>query len=340
MTKILIIYTGGTIGMVQNQDGILVPFDFDNITSNVPELSRLNYIIDVHSFNPILDSSNMNLSTWLNLVSIIEQNYNHYDGFVILHGSDTMAYTASALSFLIENLGKPIVLTGSQLPIGEIRTDAKENLITSIEIAASKDYRNKALAPEVCIYFDYQLMRGNRSKKVHADKFEAFRSPNYPILAEAGVNLNFYSENILPEPEMPVKFYNSLNNNIASIKMFPGISQSFVESIVNSEDIEAIIIEGFGSGNTSTESWFINLLSKASTSGKILYDISQCLGGTVDIGRYETSKHLEKIGVISGYDITFEAAIAKLMFLLANIEDKESIKRLLSVNMRGEMKIN
>ena len=340
MTKILIIYTGGTIGMIQNQDGTLVRFDFANITSNVPELSRLNYIIDVHSFNPILDSSNMNLDVWLNLVSIIEQKYEQYDGFVILHGSDTMAYTASALSFLIENLNKPIVLTGSQLPIGEIRTDAKENLITSIEIAASRDYRNKTLIPEVCIYFDYQLMRGNRAKKVHADKFEAFTSPNYPLLAEAGVNLNFYSENILSEPELPVKFYHSLNNKIASIKIFPGISKSFVESIVKANDIDAIIIEGFGTGNTSTEPWFIELLSQASDSGKILYDISQCLGGTVDIGRYETSKHLEKMGVVSGYDITFEAAITKLMFLLANFNEIENIKRLLSINLRGEMKIN
>lgn len=340
MTKILIIYTGGTIGMIQNQNGTLVPFDFTNITSNVPELSRLNYIIDVHSFNPILDSSNMNHNVWIDLVSIIENKYNEYDGFVVLHGSDTMAYTASAISFLIENLDKPIIFTGSQLPIGEIRTDAKENLITSIEIAASRDQNNKPLVPEVCIYFDYQLMRGNRSKKVHADKFEAFTSPNYPLLAEAGVKLNFYSENILPDPELKTVFYHHLSNNIASLKIFPGISQSFVESIINAENIDAIIIEGFGTGNTCTDSWFIELLSKATSSGKILYDISQCQGGTVDIGRYETSKHLESIGVISGYDITFEAAITKLMFLLANYSDKSAIKRLLASNIRGEMKIN
>lgn len=339
MTKILIIYTGGTIGMIQNHNGTLVPFDFTNITSNVPELNRLNYLIDVHSFNPILDSSNMNHSVWINLVSIVENNFNDYDGFVILHGSDTMAYTASALSFLIENLNKPIVFTGSQLPIGEIRTDAKENLITSIEIAASRDEHGKPLVPEVCIYFDYQLMRGNRSKKIHADKFEAFTSPNYPLLAEAGVKLNFYSENILPEPELSTIFYHQLSNKIASLKIFPGISKSFVESIINADDIDAIIIEGFGTGNTCTDPWFINLLSKASESGKILYDISQCQGGTVDIGRYETSKHLESIGVISGLDITFEAAIAKLMFLLANYSDLSVIKRLLASNIRGEMKI-
>jgi L-asparaginase len=340
MTKILIIYTGGTIGMVQNQEGILVPFDFENITSNVPELGRLNYIVDVHSFDPILDSSNMNHVVWLKLVSIIESKYNNYDGFVILHGSDTMAYTASALSFLIENLTKPIILTGSQLPIGEIRTDAKENLITSIEIAASRDHRGKALVPEVCIYFDYQLMRGNRSKKVHADKFEAFMSPNYPILAEAGVKLNFYSENVLSEPELPSKFYHKLNNNIASLKIFPGISPSFVNSIVNSPDIKAIIIEGFGTGNTNTDDWFIESLRIATEEGKILYDISQCLGGSVDIGRYETSKHLERLGVISGYDITFESAITKLMFVLANYEDEHDIKRLLSIDIRGELNVN
>lgn len=340
MTKILIIYTGGTIGMIQNQDGTLVPFDFKNITSNVPELNRLNYIIDVHSFSPIIDSSNMNHGVWLNLVSIIESKYNDYDGFVILHGSDTMAYTASALSFLIENLSKTIVLTGSQLPIGEIRTDAKENLITSIEIAASVDHRGKPLVPEVCIYFDYQLMRGNRSIKVHADKFEAFASPNYPILAEAGVKLNFYSENIMSEPELDTKFHHQLSNKVASLKIFPGISQSFVESIINANNIDAIIIEGFGTGNTCTDSWFIDLLNRASNSGKILYDISQCQGGTVDIGRYETSKHLEEIGVISGYDITFEAAITKLMFLLANYSELSIVKRLLSSSICGEMKIN
>ncbi len=340
MTKILIIYTGGTIGMVQNQNGTLVPFDFTNITSNVPELVRLNYTIDVHSFNPILDSSNMNHNVWIDLVSIIENKYNDYDGFVILHGSDTMAYTASALSFLIENLNKPIIFTGSQLPIGEIRTDAKENLITSIEIAASRDHNNKPLVPEVCIYFDYQLMRGNRSKKVHADKFEAFHTPNYPLLAEAGVTLNFFSDNIHFEPQLPVKFYHKLSNKIASIKIFPGLSSSFVESIIDAKDIEAIIIEGFGTGNTCTDTWFVELLTKASESGKILFDISQCQGGAVDIGRYETSKHLEKIGVISGHDITFEAAITKLMFLLANYDDINLIKNLLQNNLRGEMKIN
>lgn len=336
-TKILIIYTGGTIGMVQNPNGALMPVDFENITSNVTELKRLDYQIDVYTFDPILDSSNMNLNVWLKLVDTIKLRYEQYDGFVVLHGTDTMAYTASVLSFLIENLNKPIVFTGSQLPIGEIRTDAKENLITSIEIAAAKDYREKCLVPEVCIYFDYHLMRGNRAKKVHADKFEAFTSPNYPLLAEAGVHLNFFSDNILSEPELPVIFHQKLSNEISTLKIFPGISKSFVEAIINSRDIRAIIIEGFGTGNTCTDQWFIDLLSNASNQGKILYDISQCQGGSVDIGRYETSKHLEKIGVISGYDITFEAAVGKLMFLLANFDDVKTIKRLLSTNIRGEI---
>ncbi len=338
MSKLLIIYTGGTIGMVQNENGSLVPFDFTNITRNVPELTRLEHEFDVISFDPILDSSNMNPQIWIQLLELIEENYNRYDGFVILHGSDTMAYTASALSFMIEDLQKCVVLTGSQLPIGEIRTDAKENLITAIEIAASRKNNNKSCIPEVCIYFDYKLYRGNRSKKIHADKFEAFESFNYPALAEAGVNLSYNFDAIWESDEQAkTKFHKRLSNKIATLKIFPGISKEFVKAVIEAENIDAIIIEGFGTGNTCTDAWFVELLEQASASGKILLDISQCIGGRVEIGRYETSKHLQKLGVISGSDMSYEAAVTKLMFLLGNFEDKAEVKRLLSRNLRGEL---
>jgi len=339
MVRILIIYTGGTIGMVQDQEGQLVPFDFDNIKKNVPELNRLNYHLEVYSFNPLIDSSNMSHKDWKQIAVLIASSYSKYDGFVILHGSDTMAYTASALSYMFENLSKPIVLTGSQLPIGEIRTDAKENLITALEIAASKNADQTATVPEVCIYFDYHLFRGCRATKVHADKFDAFKSPNYPILAEAGVDIKFNTDVIQPSPTESLQVHTEFSKACASLKLFPGISEHYVKAILNTPDIEAILLEGFGVGNTSTEPWFINALEEASSRGIIILDITQCGGGTVQLGRYETSKHLTDIGVISGHDITFEGAITKLMYLLGNISDRNEIKIMLSKNLRGEISI-
>ncbi len=337
MVRIQIIYTGGTIGMVQDNNGQLIPFDFDNIKNNVPELNRLGYHLDVISFNPLIDSSNMSPADWKKIAVLIAASYTKYDGFVILHGSDTMAYTASALSYMFENLGKPIVLTGSQLPIGEIRTDAKENLITALEIAASKNSDGNATVPEVCIYFDYHLFRGCRSTKMHADKFDAFKSPNYSILAEAGVDIKFNLDYILPIPEKPLVVHTDFSGTIASLKLFPGISEKYVEAVLNTPTIDAILMEGFGVGNTTTEPWFINLLNKASEKGLLIYDITQCAGGTVQLGRYETSKHLSEIGVVSGHDITFEAAITKLMFLFGNYSDKAIIKQKLTENLRGEI---
>ena len=339
MVRLLIIYTGGTIGMVQDQDGQLVPFDFDNIKNNVPELNRLDYHLDVYSFNPLIDSSNMSPKDWKQIAVLIASSYTKYDGFVILHGSDTMAYTASALSYMFENLAKPIVLTGSQLPIGEIRTDAKENLITALEIAASRNSDNTPTVPEVCIYFDYHLFRGCRATKVHADKFDAFKSPNYPVLAEAGVDIKFNKDAIKSIPANELIVHTEFSKRCASLKLFPGISEKYVQAILNTPDIEAILLEGFGVGNTSTETWFINALEDASKRGIIILDISQCGGGTVQLGRYETSKHLTDIGVISGHDITFEGAITKLMYLLGNKTDKNEIKFMLSKNLRGEISI-
>ncbi len=340
MTRILIIYTGGTIGMVHDHDGQLVLFDFDNIKNNVPELNRLNYHIDVIPFNPLIDSSNMSPSDWKKIAVLIASSYTKYDGFVILHGSDTMAYTASALAYMFENLSKPIVLTGSQLPIGEIRTDAKENLITALEIAASKNTDGSATVPEVCIYFDYHLFRGCRATKTHADKFDAFKSPNYPILAEAGVHLKFNYDYIIKNRNTDLKVHTDFAGTIAVLKLFPGITKSYVESILNTPNLDSVLIEGFGVGNTSTETWFVNLLKSASEKEIILFDITQCGGGTVEIGRYETSKHLSEIGVISGRDLTFEAAITKLMFLFGYYKEKQLIKQKLIENLRGEINNN
>lgn len=336
MTKILIIYTGGTIGMVNDPlTGALIPFDFKQIRQNVPELARLNYHLDVHSFDPILDSSNMDPVIWAELADIIERTYEDYDGFVILHGSDTMAYTASALSFMLKNLGKPVVLTGSQLPIGEIRTDAKENLITALEIVATKS-NGLAMVPEVCIYFDYQLFRGNRSIKYNSEKFEAFQSPNYHILAEAGVNLSFYTNYINNHPGEQLKVQSNFNPNIGVLKLYPGITVQAVQAITKSS-VDAIVLETFGSGNTTTASWFIESLEEAIAQGKLIVDISQCQGGSVELGKYETSKKLQQMGIISGFDMTFEATVTKLMYLMGQNLAPAEIAILMEQSLRGEL---
>lgn len=337
MTKVLIIYTGGTIGMVQDKiTGVLKPLDFEHITENVPELQRLPYQITVHSFDEIIDSSNMSPAIWIELAELIEKNYEAYDGFVILHGSDTMAFTASALSFMLEGLNKPVIFTGSQLPIGEIRTDAKENLITALEIASAKTASGKARVPEVCIYFDFQLFRGNRSFKYNSAKFEAFRSPNYPVLAEAGVHLRFNDNVIRKCDECVFRVHKRLNNSIAVLKLYPGISSETVGAIVASAT-DAIILESFGAGNTTTDKWFLDCLQTAIKGGKVILDISQCKVGTVELGRYETSRDLKNMGVVSGFDMTYEAAVTKLMFLLGRGFTYDRISALLETDLRGEL---
>ena len=339
-TNILIIYTGGTVGMVYSETAkTLVPIGFNEIRDNIPEIKKLGYNFDVHAFVPPIDSSNINPGVWIDIATIIEKKYQQYDGFVILHGSDTMSFTASALSFMLENLNKPVVLTGSQLPIGEIRTDAKENIITAIEIAAAKK-NNKVLVPEVCIYFDYKLFRGNRTKKYNAEKFEAFYSMNYPVLAEAGINIKFQQEYICKPPAGKLKVHKKLSSNIAVLKLYPGITNEVVTAVLHTSGIKAVIMETFGSGNANTEKWFIQSLRSAIKAGIIILNITQCDGGAVELGRYETSKHLMDIGVISGQDCTFEAAVTKLMFLLAQKISVPQLKKLLKTSLRGEMTIS
>lgn len=339
MSQILIIYTGGTIGMMADpQTKVLKPINFEQIMDNVPELEKLNCKIKVHSFDEIIDSSNMNPGIWSQLAGLIENNYDDVDGFVILHGSDTMAFTASALSFMLENLAKPVIFTGSQLPISAIRTDAKENLMTAIEIANAKK-NDRARVPEVCIYFDYKLFRGNRSFKYNSSKFEAFRSPNYPILAESGVHLRFSVNDIRQPTDAPLTLHKNLANDVAVLKLYPGIGPKVVAAVLGA-DVRGVVMETFGAGNTTTDQWFIDLLKQAVDSGKVIVDISQCKVGTVELGRYETSKQLKDIGVANGYDMTYEAAVTKMMYLLGQTEDANKVKELMEVDLRGELTVS
>lgn len=338
MNRIFVLYTGGTIGMVRDEKTqAFVPFDFDLINSNLPELNRLNYELTIHSYDQIIDSSNMQPEIWVGMASLIQDNYNDYDGFVILHGSDTMAFSASALSFMLEGLQKPVIFSGSQLPIGEIRTDAKENLITALEIASAKR-DDISLIQEVCIYFENQLYRGNRAFKYNSAKFEAFRSPNYPVLVDAGVHLKYHESFFLDNSGKAFKAHFDLDNSISILKLYPGINKRYVHSILES-DCRSIIMETFGSGNTTTDRWFLDMLKAAIAGGKNILDISQCKVGSVELGRYETSKWLKDMGVLSGYDMTFEAAVTKLMHLQGRWSDQEKVAYWIERDIRGEMTI-
>lgn len=333
MKKILIIYTGGTIGMHHNlKTGVLSPFNFGKIETHLPEVKKLECKIDFHSFHPPIDSSDVQPGIWIDIAKLIEKNYEKYYGFIILHGTDTMAYTASALSYMLENLSKPIILTGSQLPIGAIRTDAKRNLITAIEIASSN-----MVVPEVCIYFNSQLFRGNRAEKFSSAKFDAFQSINYPMLAEAGVNLVFNEMRFLKRTDEKLTVHTQLDSQIGLLKIFPGITAEFVKTCMHTKKIKALVLETYGSGNAPTAKWFLKEIKQAIDKGMIILNVSQCSGGTVNQGKYATSIELMKMGVISGKDMTSEAAITKLMFLLGKNLSKEQTEKMLQTALSGEL---
>src|SRR5690554_5092959 len=335
--NVLIIYTGGTIGMIKDAStGILAPFDFGQLEKQIPEINQLSTDVETISFDTPIDSSNMGLEDWALLAEMIRDNYEKYDGFVILHGSDTMAYTASALSFMLQNLAKPVVLTGSQLPIGMVRTDGKENFITSIEIAG--DYQDGVpVVPEVCIYFEYQLYRGNRTHKANTEHFEAFLSPNLPPLAEAGIHIKYNREIIRKCSNGVFSIDTRMDNHVAVLSLFPGISEYIIEAALNIPQNKLLIMRTFGSGNAMTHSWFTNALEAAIKGGLIVVNVSQCQGGGVMQGRYETSSQLEEMGVLSGGDMSLEAALTKSMHLIGKGLTGIDFKNTFCKNLRGEL---
>jgi len=336
--NILLIYTGGTIGMIKDfETGALKNFNFDELLEHIPELQLLDCTIATTSLEKPIDSSNMSPSHWVDLVQIIENRYDSYDGFVVLHGSDTMSYTASAVSFMLENLGKPVIFTGSQLPIGDLRTDAKENLITSIQIASLCE-KGVPKINEVGLYFEYKLYRANRTTKLNAEHFEAFASLNYPPLVESGVHLAVVEDALLiPNRRKKLKVHTSLEANILLVKMFPGMTPDSIMHLFSYQDMQGLVLETYGSGNVTDAPWFIQALKSVIQRGIPVVNVTQCAGGSVSMGLYETSIQLKKLGVISGKDVTTEAALAKMMYLLGQGISGATFKTFFETSLRGEM---
>ena len=338
-SKILLIYTGGTIGMNRNaQTGTLEPVNFEHLLQNVPELKQFDTEIATYQFSPPIDSSDMSPRLWTDLSHVIADRYDDYDGFVVLHGTDTMAYTASALSYMLENLTKPVIFTGSQLPIGQLRTDGKENLITSIEIAAAKDEDGFAMVPEVGIYFNGHLLRGNRTTKQSADEFNAFESFNYPHLVDAGVNIVYHRERMLkPDYSKPMRPHFRLDNNVIIFSLFPGVREDLIRHIIHTPNLRSIVMRTFGSGNAPQDPWLLKALKEGTRNGKVIVNISQCMQGKVEMGRYGTGFHLLEAGVTSGHDSTVESAVTKLMLLQSHYDDPEKIRYYMNRSIRGEI---
>lgn len=337
---VLLIYTGGTIGMKEDPaEHTLKPFDFSGIVDEVPELRKFALKIDSFTFDPLIDSSDVEPALWQSLAKLIYDRYDNYDGFVILHGTDTMAYSASALSFMLDNLGKPVIFTGSQLPIGRPRTDGKENLISAVEIATAKDARGRALVPEVCICFNSNLFRGNRSTKVNATGFDAFSSPNYPPLATAGINIKYNNRFIHYATEHwgVMGIHTALDTRVSVLKLHPGITEQVTRDILLGSGSRAVIIETYGSGNSISKDWFINIVKEAASQGKILLNVTQCMSGDVNMDLYATGRALKDAGVISGHDITTESALGKLYYLMGAHKDNDKVKALLEKNLKGEI---
>lgn len=337
-TRILLIYTGGTIGMVKDyESGSLRALDFDKLSRHIPELEQLDCSIETVSFDRPLDSSDMNPGQWVKIAALIEENYEDHDGFVVLHGSDTMSYTASALSFMLENLVKPVVLTGSQLPIGDLRTDAKENLITSIQIAALQK-KGKPVIQEVGLYFEYKLYRGNRTTKINAEHFQAFASLNHPPLAESGVHLKVFDEYLMQGKNVKrLKVHKALDAHVVILKLFPGLNREVVQSVLGIPNLKALVLETYGAGNAPTDQWLMEDLGKAIANGLHIVNVTQCSGGSVILGKYRTSEHLKELQIINGKDITTEAAITKLMYLLGSGVSNNMFKTVFETSLRGEM---
>jgi len=340
-SKILLVYTGGTIGMNRNpQTGALEPFDFEHLLNRVPELKQFSTEIKTYQFTPPIDSSDMSPNFWVDLVQLIANRYDEFDGFVILHGTDTMSYTASALSFMLQNLTKPVILTGSQLPIGQLRTDGKENLITSIEMAAARHQDGTPMVPEVCVYFNGHLMRGNRTTKQSADEFNAFESFNYPHLADAGVNISYHEEFIhKPDYRKPMTPMYDLDPSVIILSLFPGAREDLVRHMIETPNLRSIIMRTYGSGNAPQSPWLLNALKEATNRGKVIINISQCLQGRVEMGRYDTGYQLQEAGVVSGYDGTVESAVTKLMFLQGRYDTPEMVRKKMKQSICGEITV-